>query len=107
MAHVKRFDEINESFFKFNNFVDLDLLQMVIDKMRPIKDSSNDAFKKSLVKFNNNYTVKDTKRLPVTMGKQVAWWVDLFLVQDCIDRMNPVNCTEADQYKKDLKEFLS
>lgn len=107
MARVKRFDEMNENFFYFNDYVDLNLLQDVIDGMKPTKDSDKDEFKKSLIKFNSNYNVRETKRLPATMGKQVAWWVDLFLVQDCIDRMNPSNCTNSEQYKKDLKEFLS
>ena len=107
MARVKRFDEMNENFFHFSDYIDLDLLQKVIDGMRPTKSSDGEDFKKSLIDFNDSYKVKGTKRLPATMGKQVAWWVDLFLVQDCIDRMNPVNCVNSEQYKKDLKEFLS
>lgn len=110
MAHVKRFKEINESVFYFSDYVDLDLLQKVIDGMKPTsenREAANERFKKSLIGFNDNYTVKDSKRLPSTMGKQVAWWVDLYLVQDVIDRMNPVVCKQADEYKKDLKEFLS
>ncbi len=37
------------------------------------------------------------------MAKQVAHWIDLDLIQDVIDRMNPVLCEVSDTYKRDLK----
>lgn len=108
MAHIKKFYEINETFFYFNDNIDLDLLQDVIDHMKPVgQDDNNQIFKKSLRKFNSGYSVKEQKRLPSTFGKQVAWWIDLELVQDVIDRMNPVTCESSIEYKKDLKKFLS
>jgi len=105
MAHVKRFKEVNESFY-FSDWVDMDLLQSVIDHMKPGKESSGDEFKQSLRGFNNEYEVTVQKRLPATFGKQVAVWIDLYLVQDVIDRMNPVLCKQSDEYKAELKNFL-
>lgn len=105
MAHVKRYNEINEEFY-FNDWVDLDLLQSVIDHMKPGKEFSGDEFKQSLRGFNGEYDTVQQKRLPATFGKQVAEWVDLYLVQDVIDRMNPNLCQQSEEYKEDLKDFL-
>lgn len=105
MAHVKRFDEINENFY-FNDWVDLDTLQKCIDNMKPTKTNDAEAFKTSLKDFNDNYDCVQQKRLPAAFGKQVADWVDLYLVQDIIDRMNPNLCQDSEQYKQDLKNFV-
>lgn len=105
MNRIKRFSEMNETFY-FNDYVDLDLLQNIIDNMKPTKDNDSNNFKKELMKFNSNYEVKETKILPSTMGKQVAWWVDLYLIQDCIDRMNNKLCKDSEEYKINLKKFL-
>lgn len=108
MVKIKKFYELNETFFYFSDYVDLDLLQEIIEHMRPKKlDDNNRDFKISLMEFNDKYPVKEQKRMPVVFGKQVAWWIDLNLMQDVIDRMNPVSCKSADDYKKDLKKFLS
>lgn len=104
MAHVKRFQEINESFY-FNDWVDLDTLQRCIDKMKPTKDNG-ESFKDSLREFNDSYECIQQKKLPDTFGKQVADWVDLYLVQDIVDRMNPNLCKDSEQYKQDLKRFV-
>lgn len=111
MAHVKRFYEVNESFFHFSDYIDFELLQKVIDAMRPKGkgwqlDYSADEFKQALREFNEKYPIKEHKRLPETFGKGVAHWVDLNLVQDVIERMNPVICRDAEAYKIDLENFI-
>lgn len=119
MSHVKRFNELNEGQIPYGkpmgdqkdshwNFYhnDVDILDGIIEGMRPGKNNDNEEFKSSLKEFNKNYPCTQNKRLPAEMGKQVAWWIDLYLIQDCIDRMNSVLCPNAEQYKKDLKTFL-
>ena len=102
MKHLKRF---NETFFYFSEIVDKELIQQVIDKMNPNNDNKlSDNFKKSIIEFNKKYPIKESKRLPETMGKQVAWWVDMDIIQDCIDRMT--DKIISDKYKNDLKNFL-
>jgi hypothetical protein len=103
--HIKKFKEINEGFY-FSDEYDVDLLQEVIEGMRPNKISDGEEFKEKLKDFNKLYPCKEPKRLSEVLGKQVAWWVDLNLVQDVIDRMNHVLNKDADKYKKDLKIFL-
>lgn len=101
---IKTFEQFNEQFY-FNDWVDLDLLQSVIDKMKPTMNLSGDEFKKSIKLFNNNYTVNN-ERLPSTFGKRVADWVDLDIVQDIIDRMNPNANPLHVEYKKKLKNLI-
>jgi protein involved in temperature-dependent protein secretion len=105
MTHVKRYNEINDQFY-FYDWVDLDLLQSVIDHMKPDKSFTGYEFKQALRGFNDKYEIFQQKRLPVAFGKQVAEWVDLYLVQDVIDRMNPNLYQQSEEYKKDLKDFL-
>lgn len=106
MVHIKKCNEVNEEFFYYNDYYDVDLLQKVIEGMRPSKDYDGEDFKKELKEFNSKYSCKEQKRLSDMLGKKVAWWVDLYLVQDVIDRMNVKLNNEADKYKKDLKNFL-
>ena len=106
MAHIKRFEELNEEFY-FSNYVDLDLLQGVIDRMRPTGlGEEEEDFNFELTQFNEKYPAKQHKRMPATFGKEVAHWIDLYLIQDVIGRMNPVLCARADEYKRELKKFL-
>jgi hypothetical protein len=105
MIHIKKFEEINEEFY-FSDEYDVDLLQGVIEGMRPSKNSDSDEFKNRLREFNELHPCKESKRMAETLGKQVAWWVDLNLVQDVIDRMNSMLNKNAKKYKKDLKIFL-
>lgn len=105
MVRIKRYEDINESFY-FSEWVDMDILQSVIDHMKPNKELSGNEFKQSLRGFNNEYEVTVQKRLPATFGKQVADWIDLYLVQDVIDRMNPNLCDQSDEYKSELKNLL-
>jgi hypothetical protein len=106
MAHIKRFDEINEE-FHHSDYINLNLLQDIIDRMKPtgLGDEQED-FNFNLTQFNDKYPVKYHKRFPATFGKQVANWIDLYLIQDVIDRMNPVLNPNANEYKKELKRFL-
>jgi hypothetical protein len=106
MIHVKKFKEINETFFYYSDYVDLDLLQGVIERMRPGKNNNRENFKENLKIFNEEYSVTQHKRLPDGLEKQVAWWIDLDLIQDVIDRMNPVLCEDSETYKIDLKHFI-
>lgn len=105
MVHIKKFDEINEDFF-FSNDYDVDLLQDIVEGMRPTKFSDGEAFKRRLKEFNDKYPCKQQKRLSAILGKKVAWWIDLNLVQDVIDRMNITLNDDASKYKEDLKQFL-
>lgn len=106
MTHIKRFDELNEEFFYYSDYYDLDLLQEVIEGMRPSKETNGEYFKKELREFNAQYPCKHQKRMSNVFGKQVAWWVDIELFQDVIDRMNSALNKNASKYKEDLKYFL-
>ena len=105
MAHIKKFKEINEEFF-YSDSYDVDLLQEVIEGMRPNNLSDGESFKEEIKKFNSKFPCKEQKRLPSTFGKQVAWWIDMQIIQDVIDRMNTSLNQDSDKYKKELKEFL-
>lgn len=104
--HIKRFQEVNEQ-FHYSDYIDLYLLQGCIEGMRPNRTTTGDEFKQKLREFNSQYACKEEKRLPNNFAKDVAYWIDLNLIQDVIDRMNPVLCNKAYEYKKDLKNFLS
>lgn len=103
MLRVKKFNELNEA---YDDSVDKDLIQRIIDKMKPDRGDTtlSDNFKESINEFNNKYTIKEYKRIQNTMGKQ-AWWIDIDIIQDCIDRMT--DRVISDKYKNDLDYFLN
>lgn len=103
MAHIKRFNEMVHHFSQYAEWLDRGLIQKVIDKMK-----FDNKFKFELSTFNTNYPVKNTNKFPSNMGKQVADWIDIDIVQDCVDRMNPHLSSESqsDDYKRDLEEFV-
>jgi len=109
MAKVKRFKDINENnnVFNYSDWLDRDLLQGVIDGMKPRSEHDGETWKEAMREFNNLYPVVNQERLPSSFNKQVADWVDLDLVQDVIDRMNPRLCDKSEEYKRDLKEMLA
>jgi len=108
MAHIKRFNELNENnTFFFSEWVDKYLLQDVIDHMKPGKGFTGDVFKEALEEVNNTYPTTNQSRLPVSFGKQVADWVDLYLVQDVLDRMNPALCDRSEEYNEELRKLVS
>ena len=65
------------------------------------------ALKEKLKKFNDEYQCVEYKKSPFFMGKKVAWWIDLDLIQDTIDRMNSRLCDDSDEYIINLKKFLN
>lgn len=108
MAMIKRFKDImkNETTFYYNENYDIDIIQSVIDKMKPINGNEHIIFKEKLRDLNIDYQVKDSKRLPEIFGKQVAWWIDLNLIQDVIDRMNSVMNPKSSEYIEELKKLI-
>jgi hypothetical protein len=101
MAHIRRF---NESIGYYPDWLDRDLLQKVIDGMKHRSEHDEESFKESIREFNNLYPVRTQERLPSIFGKRVADWIDLDLIQDVIDRMNPNICVKSEKYKKILRE---
>lgn len=109
MANIKRFKDMtkNETFFYYNDNYNIDIIQSIIDKMKPISEKEHLIFKDELKNLNNKYPVKNSKRLPESFGKRVAWWVDLNLIQDVIDRMNSIMNPYNSEYIKDLKKLIN
>ena len=108
MAHIKRFKELNENnTFFFSEWVDKDLLQDVIDHMKPGKGHTGEEFKESLRDLNTKFEIREQKRFPTSFGKQVADWVDLYLVQDVLDLMNPAINGRCNDYMRELKNLVS
>jgi len=103
MAHIKRFNENNDY---YADWLDMDLLQKIIDKMKPRGDYDAESYKEAIREFNNLYPTAELERFPSIFGKRVAEWIDLDLVQDIIDRMNPKSCAKSEEYKRILKEEI-
>jgi hypothetical protein len=91
-------------FQQYAEWLDRELIQKVINNMK-----TSDRFKQSLAEFNDRYPVKNSNRFPSNMGKQTADWVDIDIIQDCVDRMNPhlSNEEQSERYKKELEEFTN
>lgn len=104
MVHIKKFEELNERVFA--DWVDPELIQGVIDNMNPRK--TKEGFIEELMRFNDQFLISGSqKRLPSVFGRQVADWVDLNVIQDVIDRMNPTLNKDHEIYKKRLKDLIS
>ena len=114
MAYIKKYKEIYESRdseFGFDDhaiWLDKRLIQDIIDKMRPNANSDTTSFVLSLKGFNEDYPIREdrSKKLPSTFGKQAAEWIDMDLIQDVIDRLNPQLNIHNVEYKENLISFL-
>ena len=104
MTHIKKFNEMVHPFQQYAEWLDRELIQQIINKMR-----SHNGFQQDLTEFNDNFNIKNSNRFPAIMGKQTADYVDNDIIQDCVDRMNPhlSNEEQSENYKKELEEFIN
>ncbi len=113
MIKINKFNEFNSLKENISNqnshyseYVDINILDDIIENMRPNKNSDGELFKSKLRLLNSEYNCSNNKRSPSTFGKKVAWWVDLDLIQDVIDRLNNKLCDNSEEYKSELKNLL-
>jgi len=114
MTYIKKYKDLYESrdletgFDEHAEWLDKNIIQDIIDKMRPGPDKDTKTFILSLKSFNDDYSIRGdrSKRMPSTMGKRAAEWVDMELVQDVIDRMNPHLNLHNVEYIENLISFL-